>query len=317
MTHRLLPLERGHLPDVAALVEQAGDADRHPYVASLAELEDDFDAPHFDPGSDARVVVADGGIVGWGWILHRPSGEREERAYLLGTVHPDHRGRGIGTELFTWQVDRATALVRAHPGTHPRFLRTDAYDWMEADHRLHARFGFEPVRWLEELLRHLSDLPDPRPVDGVTVIRWDRNRDEEALRVKNAAFADHWGSTPTDTETWAAWLEGHGTRLDLSQMAVDRSGKLVGLSLNEHLPHDEARTGRKDGWVATLGVLREWRGRGVGAGLVIESLHAFADAGMTHAMLGVDSGNTTGAAGLYRKLGFETLTRSITRQREV
>lgn len=315
--HRIVPLEPGHLPELARLVERAGDADRLPYVESPEELEEMFDEPHFVPADDARVVVVRGRVVGWGRIWHRPSGEREERAYLFGTIDPDHRRRGFGTDLFRWQVERATALVRAHPGDLPRRLRTDAYDWLEADHRLHERFGFEPVRWMEELRRPLTGLPAPPAVEGITVIPWDPARSEEARLVKNAAFRDHWGSTPTDPDSWDDWLSGHGMRLDLSVMAIDRDGRLVGSSLNEHLPHDELRTGRRDGWIGNLGVLREWRGRGVGAALVVASLEAFAAGGMTHAMLGVDADNPTGAAGLYTRLGFETVSRSITRQRTV
>jgi mycothiol synthase len=315
--HRLVPLERGHLPDVAELVVRAGDADRLPYVESLEELEEMFDEPHFDPASDGRVVVSAGQVTAWGRIWHRPSGEREERAYLFGTVDPALRGRGIGTALFAWQVERATTVIRATPGDLPRRLRTDAYDWLEADHGLYARFGFEPVRWMEELRRPLTDLPEPPAVSGIAVIRWDPARAEAARLVKNTAFRDHWGSTPTDAESWQVWLSGHGTRQDMSVMAIDADGRLVGYALNEHLPHDELRTGRKDGWIGNLGVVREWRRRGVGAALVVASLAAFAGSGMTHAMLGVDADNPTGAAGLYRRLGFETVSRSITRQRTV
>lgn len=315
--HRLVPLERGHLPGLVDLVARAGDADRLPYVESPEELDEMFDEPHFTPSEDARAVVSAGRVIGWGRIWHRPSGEKEERAYLFGSVDPARRGQGIGSELFEWQVERATAVVRAAPGDLPRHLRTNAYDWLEADHRLYARFGFEPVRWMEELRRPLTHLPGRPAVAGVTVIPWDPGRAEEARLVKNAAFRDHWGSTPTDAESWEDWLSGHGTRTDMSMMAIDGNGRLVGYALNEHLPHDELRTGRKDGWIGNLGVVREWRRRGVGAALVVTSLAAFAASGMTHAMLGVDADNPTGAAGLYRRLGFETVTRSITRQRTV
>ena len=40
------------------------------------------------------------------------------------------------------------------------------------------------------------------------------------------------------------------------------------------------------------------------------------DAGMTDAMLGVDSENPTGALGLYERLGFAVYQRSIAYQRE-
>ena len=48
--------------------------------------------------------------------------------------------------------------------------------------------------------------------------------------------------------------------------------------------------------------------------MIAHSLHAFAAADLTHASIGVDSENPTGAARLYRSLGFERAQRSITHQ---
>jgi len=55
-----------------------------------------------------------------------------------------------------------------------------------------------------------------------------------------------------------------------------------------------------------------WRGRGVASALVVRSLQAFEAAGLSHAALGVDGDNPTGAAHLYRSLGFEPHRRSVT-----
>ena len=63
-----------------------------------------------------------------------------------------------------------------------------------------------------------------------------------------------------------------------------------------------------------LGTRREWRGKGVAPSLIAHSLHAFAAADCTHASISVDSENPTGAAHLYRRLGFEPQHRSITHE---
>jgi hypothetical protein len=41
------------------------------------------------------------------------------------------------------------------------------------------------------------------------------------------------------------------------------------------------------------------------------SCNVFLAAGFTHSMIGVDSENPTGAAGLYKRLGFETLYQTV------
>ena len=48
--------------------------------------------------------------------------------------------------------------------------------------------------------------------------------------------------------------------------------------------------------------------------LIAHALHAFAADGLTHAMIGVDSENPTGAARLYRSLGFRPESRRINHQ---
>jgi len=72
-----------------------------------------------------------------------------------------------------------------------------------------------------------------------------------------------------------------------------------------------------DAWIDNLGTLPQWRGKGVGSALIAASLHAFAAAGLTHASIGVDSENPSGAAQLYRALGFRTNRSSITQELQV
>lgn len=311
----LRPPTIGDAPEIHELIRAGEIHDRHPLVTSLEEVVEYFHEPHFEPATHARLAVLDGEAVGWGRLWHVPSGEREERVYLMGTVHPDRRRRGVGSTLIEWQMEAGTALVAGSEGL-PRYLRTTCFDWELEAIGLYERHGFTAVRWNEELLRGLDDLPGVTPPPDVTVVPWDRTRDEEARAVKNTAFADHWGSTPTDEATWRSWLTGHGTRLDLSFMAIS-GGRLVGLGLNEHFPADEQLHGRREGWIGSLAVLREWRRRGVATALIERSLRAFRDAGFTHAAIGVDSDNPTGAARLYTSLGFETQTRGVTYQLEV
>ena len=75
--------------------------------------------------------------------------------------------------------------------------------------------------------------------------------------------------------------------------------------------------GRRDGWIQTLATLRPWRGRGVGSALIGHALAAYVADGLTHASIGVDSANPSGAARLYRQLGFTLQQRSVVYDRDV
>jgi ribosomal protein S18 acetylase RimI-like enzyme len=148
----------------------------------------------------------------------------------------------------------------------------------------------------------------------VRIVPWPIDRDEEIRTEKNIAFADHWGSTPTEPARWAQMVRGHGSRPDLSFVALDADDRVVGHCLNARHPVDDDLLGRRDGWIDSLGTLPDFRGRGVASALVQHSLHAFAADGCTHASIEVDSENPTGAAQLYRRLGFELEQRSITHE---
>jgi ribosomal protein S18 acetylase RimI-like enzyme len=295
---------------VHRLIRRAEVHDRAPVVTALEEVADIFRDPHLDPAADTRICVVDGEVVAWGWVMHHPAGERLERAMLLGAVDPVHRRRGIGSALFEWQIARAEELLRRHPPHLPRVMWTYVFDTQADAIALYEGYGFRPVRWNESLLRPLDGLPGGSDPAAIEIVPWDRARDEEVRRVKNAAFADHWRSPPTDPASWVVWLEEHATRLDLSLLVLSE-GEVIGYSLNEHYPDDEGLTGRREGWIGNLGVLREWRRRGVASALIRRSMLLFREAGFTHAAIGVDTENPTGAARLYRRLGFVPIHRSV------
>jgi mycothiol synthase len=57
------------------------------------------------------------------------------------------------------------------------------------------------------------------------------------------------------------------------------------------------------GWISSLGVVREWRRRGLGRALLQHAFAEFFRRGKWQVGLGVDSDNLTGATHLYRKAG--------------
>lgn len=284
-------------------------ADQVPIVTPLEEFEAWADDPHLDLERDTRIAERDGVPVGWARIWHRPSAIGEARAYLFGGVHPECRRQGLGSELLRWQIARARELLAGAPDGLPRFVRAQAFEFERDRLAVFARHGMRVVRYMDELLCPLADAPAPRAPEGVEIVTWDAARHEAARLVRNDAFADHWGGIPRDPETWAHDLAAYGTRLDLSFMAFD-GGRLVAVCLNAVFPGDEAVRGRREGWIMNVGTVRSHRGRGVASALISHSIAAFRAHGLTHAALGVDSANPTGAYALYERLGFRRIHRS-------
>jgi mycothiol synthase len=314
----LRPVTLDQLDELCALANRAEQFEGIPRVFMVDELRQDLEGPHVDVAVDARAAYVDDELAGWTWIWNPPSEVSQERAYVFGEVDPAHRRQGVGRALLTWGMARAEERLRSRDHDLPRYVRVDAYDFLEANHRLYARMGFEPVRWFEELGRSLEPLPPVVVPDGVELVPWSLDRNEEYRLVHNEAFADHWGSTPMEPSDWEDATVGHGARPDVSFVAVEEStGRAIAICLNHAYPEDDELTGRREAWIDSLATLRGWRGRGVASALIARSLEAFAAEGFTHAMLGVDSDNPTGAARLYQSLGFERERRSITHQIEI
>lgn len=304
---------------LAHLFNATAEAEGAPVHFEADQMPDELAEPYVRPATDSQTVRVDGRLAGAVFTHHRAAGESgDESVYLMGGVLPDMMGNGIGRVLMRWGVERAHQILEASTGTAPRFIRAVSQLNNTAAQRLYERQGMEAVRWFEDLRRPLADgglaesaVSDP---DGIRIVAWDASRNEEARIVKNAAFADHWGSAPSSAEGWAHDLVGYGTRLDLSFMALDDRGSIVGVVLNNRYDSDDEVLGSPHAWVGTLATLREWRGKGVGTALIAHSLRAFAGAGIAMAAIGVDSDNPSGARRLYSGLGFEPWLRQVCHQ---
>lgn len=307
------------IPAICAVVNTAHRFDDVPQVLSVDELAEEF-ADGVDMSSDVLVAVTTGPaaeLVGCIYTNYLPSDVLWERCYLPGDVHPDYRGQGIGRQLLAWGIERGTAQLRSSGNALPKYLRVEMPEEAIGRRQLFDRFGFRHIRTYEDMLRPLDNLPPLRQVDGVRIVPWTADRDGEALAVKNIAFADHWGSTPEAPASWALMVHGFGSWSEQSFFALSESGEVIGYVLNHRYAADDTLIGRSDGWIDNLGVLPSWRGKGIASALITHTLHAFRSAGMTHASIGVDSKNLTGAARLYKSLGFEVDRRGFALQIEV
>jgi ribosomal protein S18 acetylase RimI-like enzyme len=176
--------------------------------------------------------------------------------------------------------------------------------------RFEAR-GYSTVRYFVDMVRDLADpLPAVEWPDGVEMVPWSSRWVDPAWEAHCEAFADHWGSLPPTLDEWRHSCERPGFRPDLTVLAVV-GDQVVAYTRNGVYPHDWEVRGRRDGWIDTLGTRPAWRRRGLASGLIAESMHRIRGAGLSHAALGVDAENPTGALGLYTRLGFVETNRAV------
>jgi ribosomal protein S18 acetylase RimI-like enzyme len=313
----LRPMLHSDLGAMHAVLRGCEVHDRVPIVTTLTLFEEELCNDPVDLANDVAVAEHKGSIVGYVYTYHLPSDVREERCYVFGNVAPPFRQQGVGTELMRWAMGRAEQQLRSSGRSLPRFIRVDRLDHVVGAHALYRSMGMTPVRYHEELLRSLDDLPPVTVPVGARIVPWPVDRTDELRAVKNEAFADHWGSTPTSDEHWRQLTEGSFSRPDLSSAVLDEHDRIVALCLVTRFPEDDELLGRRDAWIDKLATVREWRGRGLASALVAHSLQMFRADGLTHASIGVDADNPTGAARLYKALGFCTQHRSTTSQLEV
>jgi mycothiol synthase len=146
--------------------------------------------------------------------------------------------------------------------------------------------------------------PLPEGVDVEVV------RDEAGARrlcaLDNASFAEHYNFVPREFDEWWALMSVGTTRDPDGWWLLTVDGVDAAMCLL-----DESRAALGDGYVGVLGVLEQFRGRGLAQLLLRRAFVRYRDLGRAGTQLGVDADNTTGAVRLYERVGMR-VTRSVT-----
>jgi mycothiol synthase len=293
--------------DMAALADLLDDAE---VVDDTGEHEDADGLAEFlvndrvDLGRDTVAVLDGDDLVAYASTVDLGDHRDEYAVMAYGCVHPRWRGRGVGRALIGWELDRCGELHRERHPEMPGRFGVGVPSANTSLERLVRRLGFEPVQYYIVMRRPLTDLPPVRTVEGVDLVPFDADRDEEVRRAHNVAFVDHFGTAERDAYAWQTWFTGQKAfRPELSRLAV-ADGAVVGYSLVYEYDADTEATGLREAYLGQIGVLPTARGRGVASACIAASLHAAAADGLGLAGLTVDTHNTTGALGLYEHLGF-------------
>ncbi len=262
------------------------------------------------------LTLPDGSLAASIQLHERLAGVASRRVFLWGVTHPAHRGLGIGTAMLAWGVARADQVLAGQPAELERLVEAFKEERLLAAVALHEAAGFRPARWYIDMRRDLgAPIPEEPDLGAIRIERYDAALAERVRLVHNEAFADHWGSEPLTAEIWGRDFVGDPFfRPDLSLVARD-GDEIVGYAVNYVAEADWAATGLHEGWVGQLGVRRRWRKRGLATALLVRSMTAFGAAGLDAAMLGVDAENPTGAVGVYERVGFSAIRRSVRLQR--
>ncbi|MEY9839665.1 GNAT family N-acetyltransferase [Streptacidiphilus sp. EB103A] len=247
-----------------------------------------------------------GEMVAYCFLRARTAAEPVHECLLEGGIHPEHRGFGLGTRLLTWAAEASVPLHEERFPGAPLSLCAGLIGGHAASAQLFADQGYEPRRWFNTMRIDLShELPEAPLADGVTVRTFTPERSEDALRIRNESFRDHWGTTESSPELWAQVTRGSAFRPDFTVVAYEGEEPLA-LVLSEEFEAYREATGKRELHIGLVGTLRVARKRGLASALLTRVLSRARAEGYDTASLGVDADSPTGAVGLYERIGFRS-----------
>jgi len=277
-TRPLVPTDARAVFEVMAAQEKA---DTGTVVIEEADIVGDWQRPSFDVSASTIGFFDGDRLVGYGEVSGAWHGD--------AAVHPDYRGRGVGTRIAQWMQD--TARARGSD-----IIGMPVPEGSPGDRLLEA-LGYH-VRWTSWVLELPpgADIPHREPPAGCTVREARPDEYEACWTVTEDAFLE-WSERERDTfEDWASNVTKRpGFEPWNVRVAVDDAGRVVGTAI-VHKNDDY-------GFVDKLATRKDQRGRGLAQCLLIDAFEVSRAHGCTRSELSTDS--RTGALTLYEKVGME------------
>ncbi len=247
-----------------------------------ADIVGDWQRPSFDVSASTIGFFDGDRLVGYGEVSGPWHGD--------AAVHPDYRGRGIGTAITRWMQDAA----RAKGST---IIGMPVPEGSVGD-RLLESLGYH-VRWTSWVLEIPpgAAIPHREPPPGYEVREARPEEYDACWTVTEDAFLE-WSERERETyEDWASNVTKRpGFEPWSLRVAVDPVGEVVGVAVIHK--NDEY------GYVDKLATRKDQRGKGLAQCLLIDAFEASRAHGCTRSELSTDS--RTGALALYEKVGMRT-----------
>lgn len=266
------------------------------------EMRDEiYEAEGFDP-KGLWIVLDDDEPVGFGNAVVERGGASEAECvgYVTVEVVPSRRGKGIEQEL----MSRAMAFIDSAGG---RRVRSRAYEKDEWFKSLLESLGFTSNRRFYSMVCTDGAPEDSYiPPDGIDLHHQllTEAGDEDLstlVEVCNEAFKEHYGFVPVLERQFRSLRD---STEDIFRITFAKQGEtVIGFSMLEDSVVFNREHGTKVGWVGAVGVLQDYRKKGLGRALVADCMRWFDERGFDTIRLGVDAENTK-ALDLYASLGF-------------
>jgi mycothiol synthase len=262
---------------------------------TLDDIVDGISEPGFERRTDGWLVLAEDGLPA-GYATAFGRGDRE--VVEIGVVSQDPR---VAAWLFERTIQRAREMGRER-GHAEVTIDTVAY---RADERLRAllsQYDFAVGTTYHRMrINHTGPVAAPEAPAGVVVRRGalDDATRWAAHEVIVECFRDQFGFVPRPHDEWLEAREAQST-FDWSQLTLlEVDGRAIAMRDCS----DAFIEAENCGHINMLGVVEEFRGRGLAKFLLRDAFALDAAAGRAGTILFVDTNNPTAALGLYLSVG--------------
>jgi mycothiol synthase len=259
-------------------------SETHDVGEAAVDVEDvvsHWQRPSFDLATQTVGVLSGEELVAYAEVSNGRYGD--------ASVPPEWRGRGIGTWLAAWM----RAEARRQGGSVVGMPVPEG----SAGDRLLERLGYHVAwtSWVLELPPGAEISPQPLP-EGYAVRAFVPGEERAVYQVVEDAFNEWPDRMPRPFDDWEARVVRRpGFEPWQLRVATEPGGEIVGVGWV--LPS------RDSGYVMSLAVRKDQRGRGLARALLVDCFEVSRGAGMARAELSTDS--RTGALGLYERVGME------------
>ena len=229
---------------------------------------------------------------------------RGEELSVNGFVHPDFRGRGLGTAILQATETRAREGgarkldngILAADRAAAALLEANGYREVRHDYVMAIELEQPPPapEWPESL--------EPRP--------FEREHARAFWAADDEAFQDERGY---ESEPFEEFVERRleSPRFQPALWTAVWDGDEIAATLIA----DCKRFGA--GWIAGVSVRRPWRRRGLGRALLLRSFGQLYERGERRVSLSVDTENPTGATRLYERVGMRVEREEVLYRKEL
>lgn len=287
LTERPLDLPDAHAVTEVMAAQELRDIGS--VVIDEGDIVADWQKPSFDVRASTIGVFDGSRLVAYAEYSGNDRGD--------AAVHPDYRGRGIGTALAVWMQDRARRAGSTVVGMPtPRGSAGDGL--LEA-------LGYR-VRWTSwELSLPEGQQIEPQPLPDGYAVREALPIEYEAVwTVIEDAFLE-WSVRPRQTydDFTATTMARPGFEPWNLRVVTDPTGEVVGAAI-VYLTGETA-------YVQRIAVRRDQRRRGLARALLVDSFEVARAHGAGRSELSTDS--RTGALGLYERVGMTVTSTWVNR----